>query len=402
MRSGLWPEASQPAGSMARNSSWVAGCQLQRRLWARTRRGARASGTVGSTVNRCRGFMVERSYKRTLAAGAASTPITTRCHNSAITPRRIGRNEPPLAAMSGGMAELTEVDVEVLVRDARAGDRHALGQLYDTYRDRVARFATGRLGDPVKAEDVTSETFEAVCRNLGSYRAGTDFRGVAVHHRPPAGRRPLPAPVPPPGGRPRRGGARRGGAARGRPGRGRARGGPAGRRAAGRGRRGVPAAPARPAGGAGPAGARRPVGGPGRRGAGQVRGGGAGRPAPGPPVAAHGDGGDGRMSQPNGNGPAGPDDLAALAALDLALDELAAGDVAASPIEGEAAVLAAVAAELRAAVPPPPPGAADRGRAAFLAGAAELPRKAPASPVVGRRRRLPVRVLALAAALVVL
>jgi len=103
------------------------------------------------------------------------------------------------------------------------------------------------------------------------------------------------------------------------------------------------------------------------------------------------------MSQPNGNGPAGPDDLAALAALDLALDELAAGDVAASPIEGEAAVLAAVAAELRAAVPPPPPGAAERGRAAFLARAAELPRKAPAPPVVGRRRRLPVRVLALAA-----
>jgi uncharacterized membrane protein YgcG len=70
------------------------------------------------------------------------------------------------------------------------------------------------------------------------------------------------------------------------------------------------------------------------------------------------------MTRPNGNGPAGPgDDLAALAALDRALDELAAGDVAASPIEGEAAV---------------PPAAA------------------------GRRRRLPVRALALAAALVVL
>jgi RNA polymerase sigma-70 factor, ECF subfamily len=88
--------------------------------------------------------------------------------------------------MSGGMAELTEVDVETLVRDARAGDRHALGQLYDTYRDRVARFATGRLGDPEKAEDVTSETFEAVCRNLGSYRAGTDFEAwlfTIAHHR---------------------------------------------------------------------------------------------------------------------------------------------------------------------------------------------------------------------------
>jgi RNA polymerase sigma-70 factor (ECF subfamily) len=87
--------------------------------------------------------------------------------------------------MIEGMAELTEVDVEALVRDARAGDRHALGRLYDTYRDRVARFATGRLGDPEKAEDVTSETFEAVCRNLGSYRAGTDFEAwlFTIAHR---------------------------------------------------------------------------------------------------------------------------------------------------------------------------------------------------------------------------
>ena len=100
--------------------------------------------------------------------------------------------------MTGGMAELTEVDVEALVRDARAGDSSALGQLYDTYRDRVARFATGRLGDAEKAEDVTSETFEAVCRNLGSYRAGTDFeawlftiahRRVADHFRRPFRRR---------------------------------------------------------------------------------------------------------------------------------------------------------------------------------------------------------------------
>jgi RNA polymerase sigma-70 factor (ECF subfamily) len=83
------------------------------------------------------------------------------------------------------MAELTQVDVEAMVRDARAGDTHALGQLYDTYRDRVARFATGRLGDAEKAEDVTSETFEAVLRNLGSYRAGTDFEAwlFTIAHR---------------------------------------------------------------------------------------------------------------------------------------------------------------------------------------------------------------------------
>ena len=83
------------------------------------------------------------------------------------------------------MAELTEVDVEAMVRDARAGDSDALGQLYDTYRDRVARFATGRLGDAEKAEDVTSETFEAVCRNLGAYRPGTDFEAwlFTIAHR---------------------------------------------------------------------------------------------------------------------------------------------------------------------------------------------------------------------------
>jgi RNA polymerase sigma-70 factor (ECF subfamily) len=83
------------------------------------------------------------------------------------------------------MAELTEVDVEAMVRDARAGDSAALGQLYDTYRDRVARFATGRLGDAEKAEDVTSETFEAVLRNLGAYRAGTDFEAwlFTIAHR---------------------------------------------------------------------------------------------------------------------------------------------------------------------------------------------------------------------------
>jgi RNA polymerase sigma-70 factor, ECF subfamily len=100
--------------------------------------------------------------------------------------------------MNGGMAELTEVDIEVLVRDGRAGDTYALGQLYDTYRDRVARFATGRLGDAEKAEDVTSETFEAVCRNLASYRPGTDFeawlftiaqRRVADHFRRQSRRR---------------------------------------------------------------------------------------------------------------------------------------------------------------------------------------------------------------------
>jgi len=81
------------------------------------------------------------------------------------------------------------------------------------------------------------------------------------------------------------------------------------------------------------------------------------------------------MTEPRGDGPMGPedDDLAAggLGDLDLVLDELAAGrDVPTERVGGETAALAALATELRAAVPPPPAGAAERGRAAFLAPAA--------------------------------
>jgi RNA polymerase sigma-70 factor, ECF subfamily len=163
--------------------------------------------------------MVERSYKRRLPAQAGvhtdQGALSQRRHNG---PQNRGGNEPPPPAMKVGMAELTEVDVEAMVRDARAGDTNALGRLYDTYRDRVARFATGRLGDAEKAEDVTSETFEAVLRNLGSYRAGTDFeawlftiahRRVADHFRRRSRRREvvldeaaLPGPLPPAAGGP--------------------------------------------------------------------------------------------------------------------------------------------------------------------------------------------------------
>jgi polyhydroxyalkanoate synthesis regulator phasin len=104
------------------------------------------------------------------------------------------------------------------------------------------------------------------------------------------------------------------------------------------------------------------------------------------------------MTEPRGNGPMGPeDDLTALAGLDLALDELAAGRDLPSEVGAEAAALATLAGELRAATPDPPPGAAERGRDAFLAMAAAGPRRA------GRwRRSLPVRLVAVAAALVVL
>ena len=90
----------------------------------------------------------------------------------------------------------------------------------------------------------------------------------------------------------------------------------------------------------------------------------------------------------------GPDDLAQLAGLDLALDELAAGrDAPAERAGGEAAALATLAAELREAVPDPLPGAA---------GAAGRRSWPPADRARWRRRSLPVRLVAVAAALVVL
>jgi uncharacterized membrane protein YgcG len=105
------------------------------------------------------------------------------------------------------------------------------------------------------------------------------------------------------------------------------------------------------------------------------------------------------MTEPRGNEPMGADDLAELAGLDLALDELAAGyDVPVERAGGEQRALATLAAELREAVPAPPPGAAAHGRAAFLAAVA-------ASHDRGarwRRRSLPVRLAAVAAALIVL
>jgi DNA-directed RNA polymerase specialized sigma24 family protein len=75
--------------------------------------------------------------------------------------------------------------VEALVERARRNDREALAALYDRYHDRIARFAAGCLGDAEKAEDVTSETFEAMLRNLRSYRLGTDFEAwlFTIAHR---------------------------------------------------------------------------------------------------------------------------------------------------------------------------------------------------------------------------
>ena len=239
---------------------------------------------------------------------------------------------------------------------------------------------------------MTSETFESVLRNLGSYRAGTDFE-ACCSPSPTAGSPTTSGAVHAgarsawtrPSTRPTGAGATLPGASA----------------VAGPRRRcwppsGGPRWPA-PSGGSRPTSrvlALRVLGGLSAvqaAGARQVGGCGAGRPAPGAALAPRADGGDGRMTEPREDEPMGPDDdLAQLAGLDLALDELAAGrDAPAERAGGEAAALATLAAELREAVPDPLPGAAERGRAAFLAAAADRGRVAAplAAGAAGRRGR---------------
>jgi RNA polymerase sigma-70 factor, ECF subfamily len=53
---------------------------------------------------------------------------------------------------------------------AAAGDEEAAESLFDAYYPRVFRYALGRLADQVDAEDVASDTFAVVLRDLASFK----------------------------------------------------------------------------------------------------------------------------------------------------------------------------------------------------------------------------------------
>lgn len=73
----------------------------------------------------------------------------------------------------------TESDSELrdLVASAKGGDGQALAAIYDALSDRVYRYALVILRDHEAAEDVTSEVFLGVLRNIGSFewRQGSSF-----------------------------------------------------------------------------------------------------------------------------------------------------------------------------------------------------------------------------------
>jgi RNA polymerase sigma-70 factor (ECF subfamily) len=63
-----------------------------------------------------------------------------------------------------------EQDVEALVERAQAGDRDALGAIYDRLAGRVYRFALFRVGSPADAEDLMQRTFLKMIEALPRYR----------------------------------------------------------------------------------------------------------------------------------------------------------------------------------------------------------------------------------------
>lgn len=57
-----------------------------------------------------------------------------------------------------------------LVDRARAGDREALGGLFDLYYTAVYRYVLAKLGNPTEAEDVASEVFMRVAEYIGRFQ----------------------------------------------------------------------------------------------------------------------------------------------------------------------------------------------------------------------------------------
>lgn len=67
---------------------------------------------------------------------------------------------------------------QVLLR-ARSNDQPAIGMLYRRFQSAIFRYVVSRVADIPSAEDITSETFVAMIRGIGSTRA-TDELGFAA------------------------------------------------------------------------------------------------------------------------------------------------------------------------------------------------------------------------------
>jgi len=82
-----------------------------------------------------------------------------------------GTDEAPAELAAPGRA--TD---EALIQALRAGDRGAVGPLFDRYYDELFAFAERMLGDPHAAADAVQESFLRVLRYRGSFGGRGSFR----------------------------------------------------------------------------------------------------------------------------------------------------------------------------------------------------------------------------------
>ena len=61
-------------------------------------------------------------------------------------------------------------DEENLVHRAKQGDEEALAQLYESYFDRIYRYAALRIGNRMEAEDITQEIFLKAVRSIHTFK----------------------------------------------------------------------------------------------------------------------------------------------------------------------------------------------------------------------------------------
>ena len=89
---------------------------------------------------------------------------------SQITPQlgREGRNAGPPRPLGRQRVETSEL--RKIVRKAIAGDEGAAGALFDHYHPRVFAYALSKLRNRSDAEDVASEAFARVLRDIDKFR----------------------------------------------------------------------------------------------------------------------------------------------------------------------------------------------------------------------------------------
>jgi len=75
---------------------------------------------------------------------------------------------------------------ETLLIRLRAGDTHALGEVYDRHHEAVRAFASRLTGDPAAAEDLVHEVFVALPRVIKRFQGESTLRsfltGVVINH----------------------------------------------------------------------------------------------------------------------------------------------------------------------------------------------------------------------------